>query len=39
MQFPWEQGLVKSVVDYFECMVLECEPIREEKKSEQKVEK
>lgn len=34
MQFPWDVGLVKSVIDYFDCMVLECEPTREEQKHE-----
>ena len=30
MMFPWEEIFVKSVIDYFDCTVLECEPIKEE---------
>ena len=29
MMFPWEETFVKSVIDYFDCTVLECEPVEE----------
>lgn len=29
MMFPWEEIFVKSVIDYFDCTVLECEPVKE----------
>lgn len=30
MMFPWEEPFVKSVVDYFDCTVLECRPVEED---------
>ena len=33
MIFPWEEVFMKSVIDYFDCTVLECEPMEEAEKS------
>lgn len=33
---PWEQGLVKQVIDILICTVLECTPIKEDNKEEEK---